>query len=80
MESRVQRWGHSLAIRIPRSFTTDTHLAENTKVDITLEDGRLIITPVCHPQWTLDELLDGITADNIHREHETGPAIGHEEW
>ncbi len=80
MKTRIQRWGNSLAIRIPRIYSLETHLEANAKVDISLLDGRLIITPLHQPPWTLDELLAGITPDNIHSECDTGPAVGHEEW
>lgn len=80
MKTRVQRWGNSLAIRIPRSYAADSHLEENMTVDITREDDRLIITPKRAPQWSLGELLSAITPDNIHHEVETDPGVGNEEW
>lgn len=80
METRVQRWGNSLAIRIPRTYAEDTHLEEHMTVDITLENGHLIITPVRAPSWSLEELLAGITPDNIHHEIDTGPTLGDKEW
>jgi len=80
METRVQRWGNSLAIRIPRTYAADTHLEENMTVDMSLENGHLIITPVHAPSWSLEELLAGITPENIHTEINTGPSLGNEDW
>lgn len=80
MKTRVQRWGNSLAIRIPRTYAADMHLEENMTVEITKQDDRLIIAPVSTAQWTLEVLLVGITSDNIHHETGTGPAVGNEEW
>ncbi len=56
MRTRVQRWGNSLAVRIPRSFATDLQLDH-----VTLVDGKLTIMPVA-PTFTLDELLEGMTS------------------
>jgi len=80
METRVQRWGNSLAIRIPRSYAVDSHLEENMTVEITQEDDRLIITPRRASRWSLEELLADVTPENIHHEVDTGPAVGQEEW
>ncbi|MEI7833652.1 MAG: AbrB/MazE/SpoVT family DNA-binding domain-containing protein [bacterium] len=76
METHIQKWGNSLAIRIPRSCAVDSHLEENMTVEITQENDRLIITPVRLQRWSLNELLAGITPDNFHREADTGLAIG----
>jgi len=45
-----------------------------------LVKGKIIITPVPAPSWTLDELLAGITKNNLHNEVDTGFAVGNEVW
>jgi antitoxin MazE len=80
MRVRVQKWGNSLALRIPKSFAAETALGPGAEVDLTLEEGRLMVTPLTHPAYTLDDLLARITPDNVHREIDTGPAVGGEAW
>ncbi|MCX7791313.1 MAG: AbrB/MazE/SpoVT family DNA-binding domain-containing protein [Chloroflexaceae bacterium] len=80
MQSRVQKWGNSLALRIPRTFAVEIGLADNTPVEITLEDGRLVIVPLTAPRYSLDELLAGVTTENLHTEHDTGVPEGNELW
>jgi antitoxin MazE len=80
MRTRVQRWGNSLALRIPKSFAAELHLDHNSEVDLTLINGQLAVMPVATPPFTLDELLEGITEANLHQEIDTGAAIGHEGW
>ena len=80
MKSRIQKWGNSLALRIPKSFAQEIGLDRDVPVDMSLEDGRLIVAPVTEPPMTLERLLEQITEDNIHREVDTGPAIGEEVW
>ena len=80
MLTKVQKWGNSLAVRIPKAFALDAQLENDTFVEITIVEGQIIITPVVAPSWTLEELLSGINKNNIHHEVDTGFAIGNEVW
>ncbi|OGO58926.1 MAG: multidrug transporter MatE [Chloroflexi bacterium RBG_19FT_COMBO_47_15] len=80
MRSRVQKWGNSLALRIPKSFATEVGLHRETSVEISLADGKLIIAPVAKPKLTLKQLLSKVTEENLHHEVDTGPAVGNETW
>ena len=80
MRTRVQKWGNSLALRIPKSFATEVGLQRETAVEISLVDGKLVITPVAKPKLTLKQLLAKVTKENLHHEVDTGPAIGSETW
>ena len=79
MQARIQRWGNSLAVRIPRSFALESRMEQDTLVDMSLQDGKLVISPVM-PAWTLEQLLVQVTPDNLHSELESGPAQGREAW
>ena len=80
MKTRVRKWGNSLALRIPLSFASEARLAEDTPVELSLVDGKLVIQLLIPPQPTLDELLAGATDENLHGEWDTGPAVGREAW
>ena len=80
MKTRVQKWGNSLALRIPKSFAAEAGLYANGAVELSLVEGTLIVQPVASEPPTLDELLRGITDDNLPGEWDTGPAIGKEVW
>jgi antitoxin MazE len=80
MQSRIQKWGNSLAIRIPLAFVKETGLAYGTAVDISVEDGRIVIDPQMETEYTLEELLKGVRKDNLHSETDTGDAVGREVW
>jgi antitoxin MazE len=79
MVTRVQRWGNSLALRIPHSFAVQAKVAEGTAVDIAVERDRLVVKPVQH-QYRLRDLLKGIDRRNRHAEVGTGAAVGKEIW
>lgn len=79
MRSRVQKWGHSLALRIPKSFAIEAGLNEDAIVELALVEGKLVVTP--HPEAvSLDALLAGITPANRHDENDFGGPRGREIW
>ncbi len=80
MLTKVQKWGNSLALRIPKAFAVDAQLEKDSLVEISIVEGKIVVTPVSAPGWTLDELLAGITKDNLHTEVDTGFAVGNEVW
>jgi antitoxin MazE len=80
METRVQKWGNSLALRIPKPLAADAGLRDDSPVELSLVDGRLVITPMAKPGVDLEQLLAQVTESNLHGEVNTGPAMGGEIW
>lgn len=80
MQSRVQKWGNSLALRIPKSFATEIGLTDDSPVELSLIEGKLVIAPLPVRSYSLEELLAYITPENIHGELDTGAAEGNEVW
>ena len=80
MRARIQKWGNSLAVRIPRAFAAEVHLANASEVDLSVQNGKLVIVPLPEPELTLEQLLKGVTKHNLHGEFNTGPAQGKEIW
>jgi len=80
MKTRVQKWGNSLALRIPKAFADEAGFSENTAVELSLGAGGLVVRPVAPRAPSLEELLRGVTDDNIPGEWDTGPATGKEVW
>lgn len=80
MRLRIQKWGNSLALRIPAAFARETGLGPGADVDLELDEGRLIITPRSSGPYVLARLLDGVTDENLHDALETGEPRGREVW
>jgi antitoxin MazE len=80
MKGKISRWGNSLALRIPRKLASSHHLDEGTSVEIIEDQGELKLRPVPEQIYHLDELLGGITEQNLHEEVQTGSARGKEVW
>lgn len=80
METRVQKWGNSLAVRIPKPLADEVGLKDNSPVQLSLHDRQLVIVPVLKPAFSLEALLAEVTEVNRHGEVLTGPAVGGEAW
>ena len=80
MKVQVQKWGNSLALRIPKNFAVESQIEQGTLVDVSVVKGKLVIAPVTERKYTLEELLEGVTKRNIHSEIDTGPSVGKESW
>lgn len=79
MKTRIQKWGNSLALRIPKTFALETGLEPDSEVEITLVNGQLVIVPSL-PTYTLESLLAEVTDKNTHSEIDMGGKMGSEEW
>jgi antitoxin MazE len=80
MHTRIQKWGNSLAIRIPRAIAAVLGLTADTPVELKLTNSRLEVTPLTVETPELERLLDEVTEQNIHGEYDTGAAMGREVW
>jgi antitoxin MazE len=78
MRVQVRKWGNSLALRIPNSFASEAALSLGAYVDLTIQDGRLVVTPVAKPKYALQDLLARVTPENLHGELDAGPGVGAE--
>ena len=80
MISKIQKWGNSLAVRIPKPFAEEIGVDVDMEVDLVLEDGKLILSKPSRSSLKLDELLGQMTEENLHDEVDFGSAVGREAW
>jgi len=78
MRVTVKKWGNSASIRIPVSIMEAARLHVDDAVDIREENGHVIIKPINEPKYDLENLLSGITSENLHCEVDFGQAVGRE--
>jgi antitoxin MazE len=76
----VQKWGNSLAVRIPKAFAEEIGLDRDTPVDLSVEKGSLVLRPSVRDRYELRELVDRVSENNIHREVDYGGPVGGEQW
>ena len=80
MRTKIQKWGNSLALRIPRSFAEEAGVATGSEVDLTIRNGNLVLKPSKPRKYRLKDLLRKVTDENRHVELETCDAVGREVW
>jgi antitoxin MazE len=80
MQTKIQKWGNSLGLRIPRSFAAEAQMEEGATVDLSVKDGRLLVRPLRVRKYSLNRLLRKVSRQNLHREVATGRAVGREAW
>jgi antitoxin MazE len=78
MQTRVQKWGNSLGVRIPRGLAEEVGLGAGTEVSLTAKNGELVVKPALPTRLSLDDLLEGVSESNIHSFVDTGSAVGSE--
>lgn len=79
MHTKIQKWGNSLGLRIPRAFAAEIGVGPGSSVDLTVRDGDLVVRPR-HQVLRLADLLSQVTPDNVHDEVSTGRPTGREVW
>lgn len=80
MQAKIQKWGNSLAVRIPKAFVKETQVAYGSTVDLSVADGKIVIDPQPAPAYRLEDLLKGVTKRNVHEKVDTGDGVGREAW
>lgn len=79
MRIKIQKWGNSLALRIPKAFAKETHIENNSLVDLSLENDHLVISPIDElDDFSLSTMLSDINEDNLHESVDFGEAVGEE--
>ena len=78
MQAKIQKWGNSLGVRIPRGLAEEVGLGAGTDVSLSAKDGELVLRPSVPSRLRLADLLADVTPENIHTSIETGDAVGAE--
>lgn len=66
MRRRIRRWGNSLALRIPKSFAVEAHLAPNSLVKVSLVGGKLVVVPVDKPAIIRQQVDMKLGSDEVY--------------
>ena len=80
MRIRIQKWGNSLALRLPKPFVEEIRVKQGATVELSVEGGKITLTPLIKTKYTLKKLLDGVTEKNLHNESDFGGPLGQEVW
>jgi antitoxin MazE len=74
----IQKWGNSLAVRIPRALAEQLQVSEGTPVRVRVAEGMLVVEPEGRPKYRLSDLLADCKPRQLHGELDWGPDVGRE--
>lgn len=77
MQANVAKWGNSLGVRVPKEVAARIGLREGSRVEVTTEENRIVLT-VSRPLHRLEDLLVGMTPDAMHEVFDWGEDQGRE--
>lgn len=76
----MNKWGNSLAVRIPSVLVQDANLSDGLEMQIERKNDKIILTPKRSRDYSLGKLLSKVTSGNLHEEIDSGESLGSEEW
>jgi antitoxin MazE len=80
MRTKIQKWGNSLGLRIPRALAEEAGVVAGSEVDLSILRGDLIMKPAKRVKYRIHELLRQVTSKNIHAEVDADAPVGREVW
>jgi antitoxin MazE len=79
-QTQLARWGHSLAVRIPKDIAENARLREGDRLTLALAKGGGVLIRPARRRYRLEDLVGGITPRNRHAVTDWGPPAGKEAW
>jgi antitoxin MazE len=80
MRAKIQRWGNSLVVRIPKPFAEEAGLEPQSAAELSVVQGSLVVAPLPESALSLEDLLAQVAEENLHEEVDTGSQVGREIW
>ena len=78
MRTKAQKWGNSLAFRVPKGIAEEAGVKTDDVLEIEVKEGNIVLIPASHQEYELESLLKGITQENLHDEVDFGEPVGRE--
>lgn len=76
MRVKIQKWGNSVAVRLPALALEEAGFKVGQKLDLRVEGHTMVLEPAAE---RLEDLLDRMTPDRRHRLALDEPSAGNEE-
>lgn len=82
MKTKAQKWGNSLAVRVPKHIAQAVGIGPDDEIDAEVVSGKIVLTPAREtvPVYPLSDLLKKVTKKNVHHETDWGKRRGKEAW
>lgn len=79
MKTKIQKWGNSLGVRLPKNITEQKALREGAGVSVSIKDNQIVIEPI-EEVAALEDLLSRVSVENLHGETDWSKVRGNEVW
>ncbi|HMO78183.1 MAG TPA: AbrB/MazE/SpoVT family DNA-binding domain-containing protein [Candidatus Paceibacterota bacterium] len=79
MKTKIQKWGNSLGVRLPKSITEEKSLRAGLGVSVLIKNNKIVIEPD-EVDLSLKSLLSTVSIENLHTETDWTEARGNEIW
>ncbi|MFW2356661.1 AbrB/MazE/SpoVT family DNA-binding domain-containing protein [Hydrogenophaga sp.] len=76
----IKHWGNNLGVRIPAAVAKAAHLHADQRVQVSVDAGRIIITPLLDAEPTLAQRLARFDPVRHGGEAMPGASVGAERW
>ncbi|HAH97460.1 MAG TPA: AbrB/MazE/SpoVT family DNA-binding domain-containing protein [Firmicutes bacterium] len=80
MRAKIQKWGNSMALRIPKSFADQVSIRLGSSVDLSIQGGKIVIEPLKTEEYDLKVMVEAINELNLHSEYLIDKPKGKEIW
>ena len=80
MHVRIQKWGNSLTVRIPKPLAKDAKIKEGSILNVMISGGTIVATPAGKKKLSLKQLLAKVNRKNFLAEVDLGSPSGNELW
>lgn len=82
MLTKVQKWGNSQGLRVPKTLLEDAQMKVGDTVQVSVQNQRIIIEPVkqVRGRYNLKELVSQMPKDYQTEEVDWKAPVGKEEW
>lgn len=81
MQAKIQKWGNSQGIRIPKAFLEALGMMENDFVELSRVDDNIIIRKVKKENTlTLEDIFKDYDGESVAEEFDWGSPVGEEVW
>jgi antitoxin MazE len=78
MDAVIRKWGNSPAVRLNSAAMKIASFDIEQRVTIKASKGRIVIEPADKIEFKLEDLVAGITRENVHDEANFGSPVGKE--
>lgn len=76
----IKHWGNNLGVRLPAAVAREAHLHADQRVRVSVEDGRVVITPLDEAPLSLEQRLARFDPARNGGEAMPGEPVGAERW